>query len=229
LSEIKRRKDKAKPFPLGSYEDLPLTDLVLYALFSLEEKGIETTFENLVAESFELFPRRFSLQGYPDYPDANRVRREIQRIEGTLSSLGVEKLADGNMKTSYKITGRGVERLRYVQARLQTGVNEKTSIQKRIEDKRSKMGRVLYELEKHPLYKEYLRSGRNMDVPETLLRDLLFSTMETSYEKLREKMNTLIEYCVALGREDIKEFLLHCKDKHEKIFEDSDGNKTKRK
>jgi len=112
MGEAKRKKERAKPFPEKAYMDIPLSDLVLYAVFSLETKKVETTFENIVAECFELFPKKFSLHGYPEYPDANRVRREIQRLEGTLSSPGIEKLVDGNMKTSYRITEKGLKNSR---------------------------------------------------------------------------------------------------------------------
>ena len=80
------------------------------------------------------------------------------------------------------------------------------------------MASVLREIERHPLYIQYLKDKEQTEVPETLLRDLLFATMETSEEKLREKMRTLIEYCNALGKKDIEEFLKFCSNKHKKIF-----------
>jgi len=218
MSEFKRTKEKAKSFPEKVYRDISLSDLVLYALFSLKNKGIETTFENIVAESYELFPKKFYLPGYPEYPDANRVRREIQRIEGTLSTPGMKKLAKGNMKTSYEITEEGLQRLKLIEEKLTRDVGAKESIEKEIEDRRGKMGRLLYEIERHPLYKQYTSSKEDLAVPVSLLRDLLLATMETPFNELRERMNRLIKYCEAFNKQDLKMFLELCKKKNKHIF-----------
>ena len=104
MSNIKKKKENAKPFLENVYQNLSLTDLVLFGLFSLETKSIEADFPNLVAECFELFPNKFSLQGYPKYPDSWRVGREIQRMSGTLPSHGIEKLVIGNIKSNFRLT-----------------------------------------------------------------------------------------------------------------------------
>lgn len=223
IEKVKRIKEKAKPFPEESYKDLPLSDLVLYALFSLKKKSIETTFENIVAEAYELFPKKFHLPGYPDYPDANRVRREIQRIEGTLSTPGMKKLAKGNMKTSYEITEEGLQRLKLIEEKLARDLSTKISIEKEMEDRRGKMGRLLSEIEKHPLYRQYTDSlsKNNIEIPEHLLRDLLLATMETPVEELRERMERLIKYCEAFNKQQLKQFLELCKKKNKHIFSEN--------
>ena len=60
--------------------------------------------------------------------------------------------------------------------------------------------------------------GKVIEVPETLLRDLLFATMDTSNEELEENLEKLKEYCDLLGREDIKEFFEFCAAQHRDIF-----------
>jgi len=77
MGEIKRQKEKSQPFPDDTYQNLTIDDLILYALFSLEEKGVEGRFENIVAEGFEMFPKKFYLHGYPEYPDARRVFNSV--------------------------------------------------------------------------------------------------------------------------------------------------------
>lgn len=217
MSEIKSYKENAQSFPEGTYSNIRLSDLVLYAVFSLEKKGVEATFPNLVVESYILFPKKFHLQGYPEYPDANRVRTEMQRMEGKLPSSN-PKLVKGSMKTSYKLTDAGFKKLEEIQVNLALGERDRLKINKKLSDRRQKMGNVLLELEKHPLYQRYLQKGQVIDVPESLLRDLLFATMETSDESLREKMKTIKEYCDALDKKDLKDFLNFCADKHKTIF-----------
>lgn len=176
-----------------------------------------------MAEAYELFPKKFHLPGYPDYPDANRVRREIQRIEGTLSTPGMKKLAKGNMKTSYEITEEGLQRLKLIEEKLARDLSTKISIEKEMEDRRGKMGRLLSEIEKHPLYRQYTDSlsKNNIEIPEHLLRDLLLATMETPVEELRERMERLIKYCEAFNKQQLKQFLELCKKKNKHIFSEN--------
>ena len=226
MTKIERKKEKAEPFPENTYQNISLDNLLLYSIFSLEKKNIECRFENIVAESFELFPSKFSLHGYPEYPDARRVFNALMRASGGLPT-SKEKLVSGSMKDIFRLTKEGLERIKSIQVMLNLqSENEyiyKILIDKRRKtdvDKRGKMGRVLYTVERHPLYIEYREHKEKTRVPEALLRDILFSTMETSYEKLSEKMNILMNYCDLLGRNDIKEFLLFCKSKHKEIFGD---------
>jgi len=219
MVQLKRQKEKAKPFPIDAYKDMPLSDLVLYSISSLNKKDIDATRENIIAESFELFPLKFYLLGYPEYPDCDRVWRELRRIVGSLSSKGMKKFASGNMKSSYIINEKGLGKLKEIQFKLGYFSEEKDQEQdKIIEDRRGKIGKTLWQIEKHPLYRNYLKNKEKIEIPETLLRSLLFSTMETSREKLKEKMEMLISYCESLGREDIKNFLYLCKSKHKEIF-----------
>jgi len=216
---MERRKSKAEPFELEKYEDFALTDLVIYALFSLDKKEVETTFENLTAECFELFPQKFQLPGYPDYPDARRVSREVRRLSGGLSEeKGKSNYLKGNLKTSFEFTEKGLKKLDDIQEKLKSGKSDEEEIKKRTRARRGKIEKVISKLQQHPLYQTYTEKGRKTSIPEHQLRDLLFATMETPRDKLREKMEIMIEYSDDLGREDVKEFLNYCKKKNKDIF-----------
>ncbi len=220
----KEEKD-TEAFNEERYRNLALTDLILYAVFSLQKKGIETTFENLVAESYTLFPASFSLPGYPQWPDARRVAREVQRLYGTFTEKNDESIPylRGTIKSNFQFTNRGLEKLEEIQNKLKTDRKDRQAINKRKKDTRAKMEGVLYEVQKHELYKRYFQKGKDMDIPEHYLRDLLFATMETSNKELRKNIETLLSYCEAVGRDDIKEFLQFCKKKHKTIFTKSNG------
>ena len=214
----KKKHTKSKPFQPDLYERIPLSDLVLYSIFSLQNQQIETNFENIVVECFELFPKKFSMQCYSEYPDPNRVRRELQRMDGRGFQVGEDQYVDGNLKTSYKFTDKGLGKLKPIQTLLKSGKIERAKIERKIKDSRGKIGRVLNEVEKNPIYKKFLLDGENIEISEPLLRDLLFATMETSNEKLQNNMKTLIEYCDAVNRQDLKDFLIHICKKFSNIF-----------
>lgn len=214
----KKKQTKSESVQSSIYEKLPLSDLVLYSIFSLQNQQIETNFENIVVESFELFPEKFSMQIYTEYPNPNRVRRELQRMDGRGFQVGDEQYVDGNLKTTYKFTDKGLKRLTQIQTQLKTGKEEKSQIKSKVKDSRGKIGRVLNEVEKNPLFKKFQLEGENIEISEPLVRDLLFATMETSDEKLRNNMKTLIDYCDVANRQNLKIFLIHICKKFSNIF-----------
>ncbi len=213
----KSQKDKSNPYPNDKYVDVILSDLILYSVFSLEKKLIDTTFPNIVAECFELFPKKFLLQGFPDYPDSQRVHREIWRM--TKNTLTHERLVKGSARSNYHLTEKGLSRMMELDALLKLDVDDSSRISKAIQDRRQKIGNILHAVEKNSLFGEYSQGKKDIPIPEPFLRDLLFSTMETSHEKLRDNMKTLIEYCDIGKRGDIEEFLQYCMKCHNDIFD----------
>jgi hypothetical protein len=57
----------------GNYMPLDKDRLVLFAVNYLESKKIEPTFDKVVATAFRLFPKKFSLIGFPEYPDGKTI------------------------------------------------------------------------------------------------------------------------------------------------------------
>ena len=110
------------------------------------------------------------------------------------------------------------KRQQTVDRRQQTGKEEKSQIKSKIKDSRGKIGRVLIEVEKNPLYKKFQLEGENIEISEPLVRDLLFATMETSDEKLRNNMKTLIDYCDVANGQNLKTFLIFICKKFPNIF-----------
>lgn len=209
------KKDKVNFFPEETYQNLSVNDLILYAIYSLEAKNIEKTFPNIVVESFTLFPKKFNLQGYPQYPDSEIADRPLRKMSETSNP---KRYIEGGRGTEYKITDVGWERLNKLKDIFELGKKDRDIMNKKIEERRYKMRKVINLTEKHLLFDQYLKNGENIDIPESLLRDLLFATMETSHEKLREKMNILLEYCKTLGKNDLEKFLIFCRNKHREIF-----------
>ena len=68
-----------KAYPVHAYEGINLNWLVLVAVGAVEECGIGLSFEHVVVTSFKLFPKKFSLLGYPEHPDAKRVHDALWR------------------------------------------------------------------------------------------------------------------------------------------------------
>ncbi len=57
------------------YTKIALNDLVTYAVFFLSQSKPEITAEDIVAVCFMLFPKRFALSGYSQWPDSTVVNK----------------------------------------------------------------------------------------------------------------------------------------------------------
>jgi hypothetical protein len=64
------------------YEGIDLDRLVVYAVAKLSGIQQDLSLENIIVASFKLFPKKFSLLGYGEYPDATRVEKSLWRSEG---------------------------------------------------------------------------------------------------------------------------------------------------
>ena len=66
---------KLQTFAPELYQDISLNDLVMYAVYVLAESKNEINAEEIVAACFLLFPSRFHLRGYPQWPDSTVVNK----------------------------------------------------------------------------------------------------------------------------------------------------------
>ena len=57
------------------YESVALNELVTYAVYFLSQFEIEITAEDIVAACFMLFPNRFAMRGYSQWPDSTVVNK----------------------------------------------------------------------------------------------------------------------------------------------------------
>jgi hypothetical protein len=57
------------------YGRIALNDLVTFAVYFLSQAGGEINAEDIVAACFKLFPERFQLRGYPEWPDSTVVNK----------------------------------------------------------------------------------------------------------------------------------------------------------
>jgi hypothetical protein len=86
----------------GDYLSLDKDRLVLFAVGLLESKKIEPTFDKIVVTTFRLFPKKFSLIGFAEYPDG----RTIYYCAYNHCTLD-KKWLFGNVQSGFKVTERG--------------------------------------------------------------------------------------------------------------------------
>lgn len=77
-----------------------INQLILLAVFSIEERKEKSTFERLVKECFSLFPQRFCLAKCSKWPDT-------RKLDSSMRKLRAEKLLTGKPGTFFALTLQG--------------------------------------------------------------------------------------------------------------------------
>ncbi|MEM3451894.1 MAG: hypothetical protein QW830_05780 [Nitrososphaerales archaeon] len=86
----------------GDYLSIEKDRLVLFTIDYLHSKNIEVTFDKLTVAAFKLFPKKFSLVGFPEYPDAKTTDSCV-----TLHCVKTKGWVSGNAQTGYTVTEKG--------------------------------------------------------------------------------------------------------------------------
>lgn len=98
----KNMKQKPK-FEEALYGKVPISDLIVFAMYSIINNNRNCNFEDLVKQCFSLFPKAFELRGHPKWPDARKLDRPLRTIRR-------RKLITGDPKSSFTLTATGKKR-----------------------------------------------------------------------------------------------------------------------
>lgn len=91
-----------EPFSPDLYSEIGLNQLLVYAVSYLEEQRYRGTIENIAVVAHRFFPNKYSLIGYPQFPDAARVQRVILHLGPKYVGL-----LEGKNKIGYHLNDRG--------------------------------------------------------------------------------------------------------------------------
>ena len=85
-------KDIDKIKSVGARDkSISLTLLTAYSLYWLEEWMLPTTIEAISILNFKLFPSKFAMVGFPNYPDALRTNRSLLQLGPKYGNLLMEE------------------------------------------------------------------------------------------------------------------------------------------
>lgn len=102
---IKKRLILFKSVNDKNYENLDLDRLVIYTFHFLEENKIPLYFDYISVALFKLFPQKFSMANFKQYPDTNRISKSLRRI----TDQKRKGWATGNIENGFYITELGRE------------------------------------------------------------------------------------------------------------------------
>jgi hypothetical protein len=193
--------DEIESYPAEVYMDVDLTGLTAFTLSWLQDRNIPTTFESVVVAAFKMFPNKFSLEGYSQYPDAARIGR-------TLLQLGPKyrNWVRGSVQKGFVLTESGrlkVEKVhRALERKGQTVPIPKRSTVSRTMD----MAKELAPLEHSPLFDKWklaqLEQGTSLE-----LLNMLGAYAYTPPKALADRLAVLENAATHARRDDLADFL----------------------
>jgi hypothetical protein len=192
-------------FDTRIYKSIPYDDLLVFALYSVIQKKIDSNFENLAVECYTLFPERFGLPGYIEkYPDSAQVEKSWLRCRTD------KGLITGTKAQGFELTARGIETVQKTQKILGGKIIDTKKLLGIKGDRRTKTGRLVKQLEKNKSFKEFIKNGENAAIGEYEFCDLIYSTLDTLPETRRKNLQQLKDAVQDYNRNDLLDFLKFC-------------------
>ncbi|HXE74742.1 MAG TPA: hypothetical protein VNN18_03760 [Candidatus Xenobia bacterium] len=188
------------------YGKIGYDELLMYCALRLAEETAEITFERMVATAFEFFPERFSLRGYPHWPDSALVNKSWLRCRTDKGYLV------GSVKDGFKLTPKGQavgERIRDVLSGRRRQFGGRTIPAER----RTREGRFLRSIEDSSAYKHYKSEGNLESVTDFDFCDMLLCTLDVPAKTLKGNLETFRQAAQIYARNDILEFLKACEER----------------
>ena len=181
----------------GDYLPLDKDRLVLFSVGLLEARRIESTFDKIVVTAFRLFPKKFSLIGFPEYPDGRTIYYCVYN-HCTLT----KKWLSGNVQSGFKITDRG----KYFLDETKKMLEGKIKVTRKYSTvaKRKELTFVNL-LKKTEAYKKFV-SGKQERITQSEILDAL-KTQSNSKDLIERHLRKYLEYAGRIHDVDAEKFL----------------------
>jgi hypothetical protein len=171
----------------------------------LESKRIEPTFDKIVVAVFKLFPKKFSLIGFPEYPDG----RTIYYCAYNHCTLNNKWLL-GNVQSAFKLTERGRYFLDETQKMLDGKIVPTRTHQI---SPRRKETTFISILKKTKAYEKYLQDEKSLIDKSELLEALRVPS--ESKALIQTNLTKYLEYAHRINEPSVVKFLEFARSKLE--------------
>lgn len=202
---------KLTQYPNEAYETYSLTSLTACSVFLLQEWNLLTSMENIVVLNHRLFPTKFLLVGWPQFPDANRTNRSILQMRPKYRNLAASITDQGVF-----LNEKGIAEAKAILSKLgPPKIGDEDSITIAYDTKsEQKAGKprtvtpddVIEKIKKSKLFKTYTDSKW----PEARAIDLISLLGVYDHTPSREKKKRLESYKTAsreVGDNEIQKFI----------------------
>lgn len=192
-------RDKIMTLPTykeEQYANIDLDHLMIYAMGQLSKINADLSFENAVVAVFRLFPAKFGLLGFPEYPDSDRVMNCLNRCTKP------KRWIDGRPRQGFSLNDRSPIFIKETEDMLGGLTKEKAKSSSQTRRKEI----ILAEVSESPAYIKY-RSNKENLVSEAEVCSLLQGTLDSDRKILRNNLLSLKTFSDELHQEQISRFL----------------------
>lgn len=199
--DIKKIFSLLKPFKVKNYELLDLDRLIVYVLFLLEQKKVPLYFDYIAVASFKLFPKKFSMANFKQYPDTNRISKALRRLVDPKR----KNWAKGSIEHGFSLTEAGKEMAIQVSELLKKPTRQK----KRLPIVTRSRGRSpkddIEEIEKSEIFQKWLQKNYQINDYEVL--SFLSAMPYTPKELLCQYLEQLTQSAATVKNKTVSIFL----------------------
>lgn len=189
------------------YTNLNISDLILYAVYLIKKNKEVCTFERLIAECFNNFPKVFGFKRYPQWPDSLKFDRSLRTLRENGLIIGG---AGGNFSPG-QISLTSVGENKAKQIGLIFKQNKIIFFKKKSETPRSIDEKLIQQLETNPHFKKFNNNPTTFVITEPEFRNLLKCTLETPERIVMQNFNYLNKLAIIYKKKELIKFLLYCK------------------
>jgi hypothetical protein len=188
--------EELQPLPPETYEGVNLDWLTIYVVGEVEERKVDLSFENIVVAAYRLFPKKFSLLGYPSYPDAKRIHYALWRC-----TYKDRQWVRGKARQGFELTERGRRALQEAREALSGGVPQR----KKAYSHTRRWEKILDEVKRSPAYSKYSQDQRDL-VSQAECCHALQGTLDSHRDVLLDNLGKLQTIADQLEQSDLVEF-----------------------
>jgi hypothetical protein len=179
------------------YAGIGLDNLIVYTVSRLADMGVDLSFENIAVAAYRLFPAKFSLIGYPEYPDAKRVHDSLFHcIYKTKGWLG------GKTKLGFSLTDKSEKIIAETEALLAGA----PSARKPAPSQTRRDEKLMAEVRSSSAYTKFA-TGRADSISFAEICFMLHGTLDTSPTILKANYDAFMRIAQVVGQEDVIRFL----------------------
>lgn len=203
MDNYKKIVEELVPYEKEQYENIIQDKLAIFTMGLLEKKGVPLYFEYIGVALFKLFPAKFALITFKEFPDLYRISN-LLRLHLRPSD---RNWAVGNIKTNFSITPIGREVVKETE-RLISGpdrqgkARKKKDESKRIKSVQGDMNEVL----NSQLYKRW-KIDKNLALEEFEILSFLGVMSFTKPEVIQKRISKLQDICRNTGNLEAEKFI----------------------
>lgn len=210
--DVKKTLSLLKPFKVKNYDFLDLDRLMIYVLFLLEQKKVPLYFDYIAVASFKLFPRKFSMASFKQYPDTNRISKALRRLIDPKR----KNWAKGSIEHGFFLTEAGREMAIQASKLLRKPSRQRKRLSIIMRSRGRSPKDDIEDIEKSEIFQKWLQKNYQINDYEVL--SFLNAMPYTPKELLSQYLEQLKQSAATIKNEKVSNFLTWLEKKFHHIF-----------